>query len=113
MVPTKLKSGGGGNASPPPSPNDLRPCAKTEVMLITPRRMATKIECPALAIGDHAVVPSPFARNLGIIFDSVATMERQINAVCKISYALIQHKQDSVLLGQTISRMHNPCICHL
>ena len=66
--------------------------AKTEVMLITPRRMATKIECPALVIGDHAVAPSPFVRNLGVILDSVA-MERQINDVCKISYnALIQHK---------------------
>ncbi len=59
--------------------------AKTEVMLITPRRMATKIECPALVIGDHAVAPSPFARNLGVILDSVAAMERQINAVCKTS----------------------------
>ena len=60
--------------------------AKTEVMLITPRRMPTKIECPTLVIGDHAVAPSPFVRNLGVILDSVAAMERQINAVCKTSY---------------------------
>ena len=60
--------------------------AKTEVMLITPRRMATKIECPTLVIGDHAVAPSSFVRNLGVILDSVAAMERQINAVCKTSY---------------------------
>ena len=60
--------------------------AKTEVMLITPRRMATKIECPTLVIGDHAVATSPFVRNLGIILDSVAAMERQINAVCKTSH---------------------------
>ena len=60
--------------------------AKTEVMLIAPRRMATKIECPTLVIGDHAVAPSPFVRNLGVILDSVAAMERQINAVCKTSY---------------------------
>ena len=59
---------------------------KTEVMLITPRRMATKIECPTLVIGDHAVAPSPFVRNLGVILDSVAAMERQISAVCKTSY---------------------------
>ena len=56
--------------------------AKTEVMLITPRRMATKID----HVGDHAVAPSPFVRNLGVILDSVAAMERQINAVCKTSY---------------------------
>ena len=60
--------------------------AKTEVMLITPRRMATKIECPTLVIGDHAVATSPFVRNLGVILDSVAAMERKINAVCKTSY---------------------------
>ena len=60
--------------------------AKTEVMLITPRRMATKIECPTLVIGDHAVAPSPFVRNLGVILDSVAAMERQINVVGKTSY---------------------------
>ena len=60
--------------------------AKTEVMLIIPRRMATKIECPTLVIGDHAVAPSPFVMNLGVILDSVAAMERHINAVCKTSY---------------------------
>ncbi len=43
--------------------------AKTEVMLITPRRMATNIECPALVIGDYTVAPSPFVRNLGVILD--------------------------------------------
>ena len=31
--------------------------ANTEVMLITPRRMAMKIECRTLVIGDHAVAP--------------------------------------------------------
>ena len=36
--------------------------AKIEVMLITPRRMAMKIECPTLVIGGHAVAPSPFVR---------------------------------------------------
>ena len=60
--------------------------AKTEVMLITPRSMATKIGCPTLVISDHDVAPSPFVRNLGVIVDSVAAMERQINAVCKTSY---------------------------
>ena len=60
--------------------------AKTEVMLITPRRMAMKIECPTMVIGDHVVAPSHFVRNLGVILDSLAGMERQINAVCKTSY---------------------------
>ena len=60
--------------------------AKTEVMLITPRRMAMKIECPTMVIGEHVVAPSHFVRNLGVILDSLAGMERQINAVCKTSY---------------------------
>ena len=42
---------------------------KTEVMLITPRRMAMKIECPTLVIDYHAVAPSPFVRYLGVIID--------------------------------------------
>ena len=87
--------------------------AKTEVMLITPRHMAMKIECPTLVISDHAVAPSLFVRNLGVILDSVAAMERQINTVQNVIYALIQHNQDSVLLGQTLSHMHNPCIFQL
>ena len=60
--------------------------AKTEVILITPMRMAVQIECPILVIGDHAVAPSPFVGNLGVILDSVAAMERQINAMGKTSY---------------------------
>ena len=89
--------------------------AKTEMMLITPRRMAMKIECPTMVIGDHVVAPSHFVRNLGVILDSLAGMERQIYKRClqNVIHALIQHKQDSVLLGQTLSGMHNPCICHV
>ena len=57
--------------------------AKTEVrpMLITPRRMAMKIECPTLVIGDHAVTPSSFVGNLGVTLDSLAAMER-LNKRC-------------------------------
>ena len=67
--------------------NDLKMNdAKTEVMLITPERMAMKIECPTLVIGDHVVAPSPFVRNLGAILDSLTGMVRQINVVCKTSY---------------------------
>ena len=55
--------------------------AKTEVMLITPRSMAMKIEFPTLApVVHHAVAPSPFVRNLGVILNSLAAMERQITA---------------------------------
>ena len=53
---------------------------------MTPRCMAMKIECPSLVIGDHVVAPSHFVRNLSVILDSLAGMERQINAVCKTSY---------------------------
>ena len=60
--------------------------AKTEVMLITPRRMAMRIECPTLVIRDHVVAPSPCVRNLGVVLDSLAGMERQIYAVCKTAY---------------------------
>ena len=56
-------------------------CAETEVMQITPRRMAMKIECLTMVIGDHVVAPSHFVRNLGVILDSLVGMESHINAV--------------------------------
>ena len=83
--------------------------AKTEVMLITPRRMATNIECPALVIGDYTVAPSPFVRNLGVILDSVAAMERQINAVCKISY---MHLYNISKIRCYLDKQSLACIIH-
>ena len=62
--------------------------AKTEVMLIIHRPIAMKIEWPTLVIGDHAVAPSTFVRNMGVIIYSLAPMERHINAVCETSYYL-------------------------
>ena len=48
--------------------------------------MVMNIEYPILVIGDHIVAPSHFVRNLGVILDSLAGMERQINATGKTSY---------------------------
>jgi hypothetical protein len=59
---------------------------KTEVMLITPKHMAGKIECPTLVIGDCEVQPTTHVGNLGVTMDSHATMEKHINKVCKSSY---------------------------
>ena len=56
--------------------NEPKMNANKEVKLITPRRMAMTIECPTLVIGDHAVAPSPFVRNMGVTLDSLAAMER-------------------------------------
>ena len=85
--------------------------AKTEVMLITPRSMAMKIECPTLVIGDHAVAPSSFVRNLGGILDSLAGMERQINAVCKTSY-MYMHLYNISKIRCYLNKHSLECIIH-
>ena len=55
-------------------------------MLITPKHLAKSIECPKLLIGEHEVQPSPHVRNLGVTMDSMATMEKHVNNVCRASY---------------------------
>ena len=82
--------------------------AKTEVMLITPRRMAMKIEWTTV-IGDHVVAPSHFVRNLGVILDSLAGMERQINAVCKTSY---MHLYNISKIRYYLDKHSLACIIH-
>ena len=83
--------------------------AKTEVMLISPRRMAVKMECPNLVIGDHAVAPSPFTRNLGVILDSLTAMERHINSVCKTLY---MHLYNIIKIRCYLDKHSLACVIH-
>ena len=58
---------------------------KTEILLITPKNQQTP-NVPPLTIGTSNILPSHHARNIGVIMDSHATMERHINSVCRGAY---------------------------
>ena len=60
-------------------------------------------------IGGHAVAPSPFVRNLGVILVSFAAMERQINAVCK---TLHMHLYNISKIRRYLDKHSLACIIH-
>ena len=57
--------------------------SKTEVLLISSKQLARKINCPSIIIGDSGVAPSVVAKSLGVIMDRHALMEEHITSVCK------------------------------
>ncbi|PIK52095.1 hypothetical protein BSL78_10997 [Apostichopus japonicus] len=57
--------------------------SKTEVLLISSKHLARKIECPSIIIGDHQVEPSDMAKSIGVIMDKHASMEDHITSVCR------------------------------
>ncbi|XP_071813795.1 uncharacterized protein [Apostichopus japonicus] len=57
--------------------------SKTEVLLISSKHLARKIECPSIIIGDHQVEPSDVAKSIGVIMDKHASMEDHITSVCR------------------------------
>jgi hypothetical protein len=59
---------------------------KTEFVLVASKRVHKNIPNVELRIGDHLVRPSPCAKNLGVTFNSNATMETHISSVCRSSY---------------------------
>ena len=59
---------------------------KTEFVLVASKRLHKKIPNVELRIGDHLVRPSPCAKNLGVTFNSYASMETHISSVCRSSY---------------------------
>jgi len=59
---------------------------KTEFLLISSKRMQAKLPAVQLQIGDHVVLPSQTAKNLGVTMDSNASMEKHIAMVSRASY---------------------------
>jgi len=57
---------------------------KTELILM--RKHTLKESELVIRIGDHEVTPSTEARNLGVIFDSICNMEKQVSAVCRSAF---------------------------
>ena len=59
---------------------------KTEMLLISTKQLATKLNCHTLLIGEHQVTPAAVVRNIGVIMDTHASMEAHVNNVSRAAY---------------------------
>lgn len=57
--------------------------AKTEILLISSKQIAKKLDCPSIVIGDAHVEPSDVVKSVGVLMDKHLTMEQHVSAVCK------------------------------
>ena len=64
---------------------------KTEFLVISSKSIACGIGSPSLHIGDHQVVATSSARNIGVMMDSKASMEAHVLSVCKSSFIHIRN----------------------
>ena len=64
---------------------------KTEFLVISSKSIARGIVSPMLHIGDHQVVATSTARNIGVMVDSKASMEAHVLSVCKSSFVHIRN----------------------
>ena len=64
---------------------------KTEFLVISSKSIARGIVSPMLHIGDHQVVATSTARNIGVMMDSKASMEAHVLLVCKSSFVHIRN----------------------
>ncbi len=60
---------------------------KTELLLLGSPRHFAKVSVQNIQIGGVDIVPTASVRNLGAIFDSKMSMEKQVGAVCVTSSA--------------------------
>ena len=63
---------------------------KTEFIVISSKQSAHKFQKPHLNIGDALVSSTDVVRNIGAIFDSHMTMEKQINHMCRCAFLQIR-----------------------
>ena len=56
---------------------------KTEMLLISTKQLATKLNYHTLLIGEHQVTPAAVVRNIGVIMDTHASMEAHVNNVSR------------------------------
>lgn len=62
---------------------------KTEFLIIS--GSASQASSVSVQIGDHRIVPSSTARNLGVVMNSEATMYAHVSSICKSSYMHIHN----------------------
>jgi hypothetical protein len=59
---------------------------KTEVMYISSRYYQKFLELPHFSIDCVHIEPATSARNIGIIFDNIMSMENQVTAICQATH---------------------------
>ena len=59
---------------------------KTEMLLISTKQLATKLDSHTLLIGEQQVTPATVVRNIGVIMDTHASMEAHVNNVPRAAY---------------------------
>ena len=74
---------------------------KSEFLVISSKSIARGIVSPTLHIGDHQVVATSTARNIGVMMYSKASMETHVLLVCKSSFVNIRN----------LSRIKNTYLC--
>ena len=56
------------------------------MLLINSPKQENKINTIPIQIGDFKIVPSKTAKNLGVVFDSHFSMDKQIKSICQKGY---------------------------
>ena len=56
---------------------------KTEFLVITQPHLANRVNELKLQIGQCSIFPSPYAKNLGVVFDNTLCMEKQVRNICR------------------------------
>ena len=59
---------------------------KTEMLFISTKQMATKLNCHTLLNGEHEVTPATVVRNIGVIMDTHTSVEAHVNNVSRAAY---------------------------
>ena len=59
---------------------------KTEFLVISSKPMSRRFSVPFLQVGDHQIIPTSTARNIGVIMDSHASMLANVSSVCQKAY---------------------------
>ena len=59
---------------------------KTEVIVFAPRRVSLNQADLSVTICNSNISPTSEVRNLGVIFDSSMTMQKQVSMACKLAY---------------------------
>ncbi len=60
--------------------------SKTEYLLIGTPQQRAKLQSSDISFLDTTIVPTPSARNLGVILDSDLSLKKHISSICQTSY---------------------------
>ena len=86
-------------------------CDKSEIILIGPKSLATSTQNFSLSIDNTTLSPSPFIRNLGIIFDNNLSFEHYISRLTQTAFFHLKNiarlRPDSPSLPPNLSAMHS------